>query len=183
MPSVSMNTQAAAQSGLYVPVHKRSSSRSDASSTGSVSPRSASPTSQHESSIESPRLPIYSIQDILLLSKSPLVVFSPDHREHLKDTIPEIVLSRKQRKAIEHKQHAKAHASADEMRSTEGDRKPLSPSPMWNSQPAAQRRTTGRLPERRRNTKKVVDELSWRVPRTRSISAGGSPLLFVPSTA
>lgn len=199
-----MNTQAAAHSALYVPVHKRSASRGNASSTSSTdsaSSRSVTPTSEHESSIgmlfssidktelgadhvpESHRLPVYSIQDMLMLSKSPLVTFSPDHRDYLRDTIPEIVLSRKQRKAIEHRQHSKPHASAGETPSKETlARKPLSP--MSNSQPAVQITAVrqGRFSEKRRNSKKIVDELSWRVPRTRTISMADSPVLFVPTT-
>lgn len=197
-----MNTQAAAHPALYVPVHKRSASRGDASSMDSASSRSVTPTSEHELStgmfsplttrielgadhpLESHRLPVYSIQDMLMLSKSPLVTFSSDHHDHLKDTIPEIVLSRKQRKAIEHRLHSKPHVSAGERPSKETHaRKPLSP--MLNSQPVVQITTVrqGRFSEKRRNSKKIVDELSWRVPRTRTISVADSPVLFVPTSA
>lgn len=117
-----------------------------------------------------------------MLSKSPLVTFSSDHHDHLKDTIPEIVLSRKQRKAIEHRQHSKPRVSAGETPSKETlARKPLSP---MNSQPAVQITTVrqGRFSEKRRNSKKIVDELSWRVPRTRTISVADSPVLFIPNS-
>ncbi|KAF5389594.1 hypothetical protein D9757_004182 [Collybiopsis confluens] len=80
---------------LYIPVHKRSTT----------------PTSEHESSPES-HLPIYSIQDLLKLSKSPLAVISAEHRDHIKETVPEISISRRQRKAIEHRQLIKEHARA-----------------------------------------------------------------------
>lgn len=133
-------------------------------------------------------LPIYSIQDLLHLSKSPLVVFSPEQRDHLNETVPQITLNRKQRKAIEHQRHVKnshAIAPAEEMapepKANESTRQPMSL--VWNTT-SPQRRSTrqGRAPERRRNVKKV-DELSWRAPRTRSITATGSPLLLLSTAA
>ncbi|KIK68622.1 hypothetical protein GYMLUDRAFT_36092 [Collybiopsis luxurians FD-317 M1] len=165
---------------LYVPVHKRADSRSRSrSGSSSRSPRSTTPTSEHGSSSES-QLPIYSIHDLLVLSKSPLSTLPSEQRDHLKDTVPEITLSRRQRKAIEHRQIVKAHAEAARSRSKESQspRQPLTP--MHNPQQTmAQRRTPRqtRLPDRRRPGKKILDERSWRTPtQARNIPA---PLLLL----
>jgi len=169
MSSTSANTQVTLPT-LYIPLHKRS--------------RSTTPSGERESSSD---LPIYSIQDLLYLSKSPLVGFTPEQREHFNETVPQITLNRKQRKAIEHQRIVKnSHAlvPAEETpsgpKASETTRKPLSP--VWNTM-SSQRRSIrqGRAPDRRRNVK-VVDELSWRAPRTRSISATGSPLLLLSPT-
>ncbi|KAJ4490264.1 hypothetical protein J3R30DRAFT_3729030 [Lentinula aciculospora] len=186
MPSVSVNPQSTATdfaNALYVPVHKRTASRGSASSSDSLSPRSTTPTSAHESNIESSPLPIYSIQDLLMLSNSDLTTFSHEQHEYLKDVAPEILLSRRQRKSIEHRRRYKPHALvAGEVHPNlkESNRQPLTS--VRNIQPTAvQRRSTrqGRFPERRRSTK-VEDDISWRTSRMRSISVTGSPLPLVP---
>ncbi|KAJ3714989.1 hypothetical protein C8R42DRAFT_725930 [Lentinula raphanica] len=164
-----INTEAfAAHPALYVPVHKRATSR------GATSNRSTTPSSVDDSSLDSSALPVYSIQDLIMLSKSPLSHPSTEQRDHLKDVAPEILLSHKQKKAIQHQRYLKNRATPV---AREDTRQPLSP-----TQPIVvpQRRTVrqGRLPERRRYTKKI-DE-SWRAPRKRTISAAGSPLLLLP---
>ncbi|KAJ3858010.1 hypothetical protein EV368DRAFT_77250 [Lentinula lateritia] len=181
MYSVFVNTQATAPSALYVPVHKRTASRGGSSSRDSLSSRSTTPTSEHESSIETLSIPIYSIQDLLLLSDSLLATLSPEQHDHLKDHAPEILPSRRQRKTIEHQRHHQGHAPR-ELHPNEDTRQPLSS--VRNTQPTTvQRRTLrqGRLPERRRHGKRMMDESSWRVPRTRTISATGFPLPLAPT--
>ncbi|KAJ3979842.1 hypothetical protein F5890DRAFT_1569158 [Lentinula detonsa] len=97
---------------LYVPVHKRTTSRGGASS------RSTTPTSEHESSIEPSLLPIYSIQDLLMLAESPMTYSSAEQRDHLKDVAPEILLGRRQRKALEHQRHVWRTKRAETLRSS-----------------------------------------------------------------
>jgi len=177
MSSTSANTPMVHPT-LYVPLHKRS--RSEVSS---ISSRSTTPTDEHESISDSFVLPIYSIQDLLHLSKSPLVVFSTEKRDHLNETLPQITLS--QRKAIEHhvkkaRGHAPAGETHSEPKAKEETPQPLSP---ISTTVFPQRRSAlrGRAPERRRNLKKVVDELNWRAARTRSMAS--SPLLLFPTVA
>ncbi|KAJ3928777.1 MAG: hypothetical protein NXY57DRAFT_487858 [Lentinula lateritia] len=182
MSSVFVNTEATAPSALYVPVHKRTTSRGGASSRDSLSSRSTTPTSsEHDSSIGTLSIPIYSIQDLLLLSGSLLATLSPEQHDHLKDHAPEILPSRRQRKTIEHQRHYQGHAPG-EVHPKEDTRQPLSS--VRNTQPTTvQRRTLrqGRLPERRRYGKRITDELSWRASRTRTISATGFPLPLAPT--
>ncbi|KAJ3992115.1 hypothetical protein F5050DRAFT_1715542 [Lentinula boryana] len=174
MSSVFENTEAIAAHpapALYVPVHKRTTSR------GGASGRFTTPTSEHESSIESSLLPIYSIQDLLMLSESPVSHSSPEQRDYLKDVAPEILLGHRQRKALEHQRHVKIHVPvAREVHQKEN-------TPFKSGERSVQRRSVrqGRLPERRRHAKNTIDELSWRAPRMRTISAAGSPLLLVPT--
>ncbi|KIK93465.1 hypothetical protein PAXRUDRAFT_828958 [Paxillus rubicundulus Ve08.2h10] len=100
---------------LYVPVHRRNRSSgvpSLYSYAGSSSSRASSPspsTSSSSSTSSTPPterhrdafLPIYSPADLLLLSASPLARLSPEHVDAIRAAVPEVVQSRKQRKALE----------------------------------------------------------------------------------
>ncbi|KAF8838791.1 hypothetical protein BDN67DRAFT_971017 [Paxillus ammoniavirescens] len=103
--------------GLYVPIHRRNRSSGVPSSytyAGSSSSRASSPspsTSSSTSSLPLPpthaSLPIYTPADLLLLSFSPLARLSPEHIDAIRAAAPEVVQSRKQRKAREwHARHA-----------------------------------------------------------------------------
>ncbi|KAF9235549.1 hypothetical protein BU15DRAFT_77872 [Melanogaster broomeanus] len=103
--------------GLYIPVHRRShssgvpssyaySSSSRASSpppspslSHTTSSRSASPLPHHTAQIG--MVPIYTPADLILLSASPLAKLSLEHRDALRAAAPELLQSRKQRKARE----------------------------------------------------------------------------------
>jgi hypothetical protein len=119
-----------------------------------------------------------------MLSKSPLAAISSETREHLKDIVPDITLSRKQRKAIEHKQHVQAQGTRVRAQAQVGETKESPRQPlvlMRNPQQTVQRRSPrqGRLPEGRRNAK-LLDERTWMVPRLRTIP---SPLLLLTTAS
>ncbi|EGO03974.1 hypothetical protein SERLA73DRAFT_175684 [Serpula lacrymans var. lacrymans S7.3] len=98
-------------SGLYVPLHKRTSSRtstsSSPSSSTSSSQRSTSPTPHlsdtfsYSDSCRPSSLPIYTPDQLIAISSSPLAKLSPEGRMSLRDVAPHIVMSRKQRKSLE----------------------------------------------------------------------------------
>ncbi|KAG6377372.1 hypothetical protein JVT61DRAFT_15168 [Boletus reticuloceps] len=96
--------------GLYVPVHRRRRTPGYASSSESGTPTS-SPASSPSSSARSlsplrtptptPMPGIYTSNQLLILSHSPLIAqMSAAHVEALRAVAPEVVQTRKQRKAL-----------------------------------------------------------------------------------
>ncbi|KAF8882404.1 hypothetical protein BD779DRAFT_1802309 [Infundibulicybe gibba] len=148
IPALSVASPASPTSpGLYVPIHKRSSSASPSSS------RAVSPARLDRAVPTTPAHPfIYSRAQLMAFSNSPLAHMTPETREDLKARFPPLFLSRKQRKAIEY--HARTAETA------------AAPTPKA-AQPAQQQQQRrnvrpGRAPPARRNATKVIDQLSWR---------------------
>ncbi|RDB27862.1 hypothetical protein Hypma_002089 [Hypsizygus marmoreus] len=134
--------------GLYVPVHRRtgsSSSSRSSSSTRSDSEHVSHPPSTTTLSIPTPTPTYIYTRDVLLnFAHSPLARLSAETRDALRVSVPEIMTNRKQRKAMEyhnHPQHSPARVQLVPPRRT---------------------RPVSRVPERRRNVAKVVDDVSWR---------------------
>ncbi|KIJ62192.1 hypothetical protein HYDPIDRAFT_30729 [Hydnomerulius pinastri MD-312] len=121
--------------GLYVPLHRRNRSSGVPSSynysTGSS--RASSPTLSTSSRSVSPlphvapitdrdtSLPIYTPADLLLLSASPLAKLSPEHSNTLRAVAPEVVQSRKQRKAQEWRARHPGSSSSRSHKRTSSD--------------------------------------------------------------
>ncbi|KIL63402.1 hypothetical protein M378DRAFT_12145 [Amanita muscaria Koide BX008] len=108
--STSPASSVSSSSGLYIPVHKRRTSRTDESFSSSSSSSSFSrPSSRAESHIESESglgyhhdtTHVYSRDALLALAKSPLATMAKEVKDGLRETVPEIVMSRKTRKAME----------------------------------------------------------------------------------
>ena len=145
-------------SGLYIPVHKRSGSNTSSSSRSSSTSRSevsqsrkfSSPTipigltNRLPAAVNSSPLPthphIYTFNDLLTISRSPLSYLPLETREALRASIPEILTNRKMRKSWDHFEHVKIAGNARRSR--------------------AAGRSSG--PERRRNATAVLDEAGWR---------------------
>ncbi|KAK1235295.1 hypothetical protein PQX77_001484 [Marasmius sp. AFHP31] len=194
--------------GRYVPVHRRGSSAGndnwrarDSSSSNSSNASSSPPSSPmktsfplafashgHTGGVASPQpaapaLPIYSINDLLLLQKSPFARMTQETRDEIKERLPEIVLSRKQRHTLKGKMHGRipnggqgyarppqlpqqrhvhdvAQAPAIERVPVVHVAPPVSP-PVPS--PPTLRRQTSRMRMARRGTKSFVDDLGWRM--------------------
>lgn len=169
------STSSSSDSGVYVPVHKRSGSDTSGSRSSSLtrdhmSPRVSSFEIEHVQDGKPchhlpmynhrlinappalpPRLPIYTPSELLLLAQSPLSdTLPPQILDPLLKEFPEVVMTRRDRRARSYKD------------------------PSWNVVPrglkssatdttAPRRRPVGRVPERSRNhAKRVVDEANWR---------------------
>jgi hypothetical protein len=191
----SYSSSSGISSGLYVPVHKRMSGSSSASSSWSSGGRSPSPAysarnsypraGHSEESIGKHQSPevvrnrqlmpsrtaarpfVYSPADLILLSRSPLAKLSPEGRASLKDTVPEILSNRRQRKAA-----AYLSGSDDGQNAPNGGGGPGSgpqkPLPVRPS------RAVGRVPNRRQLQPKAMDDAAnW---RGRRISTESMPV-------
>lgn len=131
---------------------------------------------------------VYSITTLLHLSHEPEIkVISLEQKERLKQVLPEVVMNRKMRKAMEYhaiQERVRAKAQAQAQRNTTNS--PSKKSNDAHSQPASgkpekqqqqqrqrprQRRPSRAGAERRRNASKVVDEASWRTLRLPPVSA------------
>ncbi|KZP16929.1 hypothetical protein FIBSPDRAFT_957634 [Athelia psychrophila] len=104
-PSSRASNSSSSSSGVvYVPVHRRKVSNtisgSPGSSGSSVSSAPPSPASSL-SSFASADAPMYSVEDLLLMSHSPLARLADAERSHMREVAPEIYLSRKQRSRME----------------------------------------------------------------------------------
>ncbi|KAG6865229.1 hypothetical protein C0991_004287 [Blastosporella zonata] len=127
MSSSSRSASPTLSGGLYIPVHKRLSTGSLASSTSSrtfsssgssrTSARSsqifssrASTSSESDASISPPKAPafVYSRDTLLNLANSPLSRLPQSQRDALRGAVPEVVSNRKQRKAVEYHNHVHA---------------------------------------------------------------------------
>ncbi|KAF8623823.1 hypothetical protein AX15_006154 [Amanita polypyramis BW_CC] len=122
-PRASSPASSVSSSGLYIPVHKRRSSsltRTDdamSTSSGSWSSPSSRPSSRAESHNEFDFAElsetrhahvdtypgVYSRDRLLALAKSPLAVMPKEAKDALRERLPEIVMSRKHRKAMEYR--------------------------------------------------------------------------------
>ncbi|KAH0826686.1 hypothetical protein J3R83DRAFT_5077 [Lanmaoa asiatica] len=108
--------------GLYVPVHRRTPSNS--SRTPSPSPSSFSSSRTYSSititlpadvthTVPAPVPGVYTPAELLLLSASPLAKLSAGHVDALRALAPEVVQTRRQRKALTwHTRHPAAGRSA-----------------------------------------------------------------------
>ncbi|KAG7094970.1 hypothetical protein E1B28_005770 [Marasmius oreades] len=202
--------------GRYSPFSKRGSgfgnlgaengnwrrSRGDSSSDASSSPPSSpsSPTKvalpctssngPHRSTASAHKhsaLAVYTINDLLLLQQSPLARMSPETRGAMKENVPEIVLSRKQRHNLKrgNGQGHRAVAAQQQQQHVPNTQPPAleqsllamipSVSPRTLIVPTAPlQRQQSRLRMKRRASKTIVDELSWRRvqrPRTNILAA------------
>ncbi|TFK38201.1 hypothetical protein BDQ12DRAFT_684164 [Crucibulum laeve] len=83
--------------GLYVPVHKRTPSEIISLSLASSPAAERIPAPPHAN--------IYSIPTLLSIASSPLATLSPKKKEHIRSTLPELVMNRKMRKSIEYHSH------------------------------------------------------------------------------
>ncbi|KAL0579238.1 hypothetical protein V5O48_002742 [Marasmius crinis-equi] len=199
--------------GRYVPVHKRRSSigsengnwraRDSGSDSSSSSVSSSPPSSPMKTAFPAaftfhghhgssgtvspqpvaPALPIYSINELLLLQKSPFARMSQETRDAIKENLPEIVLSRKQRHTLKGKMHGRiphggpGYARPPQVPQVQQrhdapaiERVPMvhavspSPVPTPTTPPTAAKRQPNRVRMARRGTKSFVDELSvWRM--------------------
>jgi hypothetical protein len=168
MSSVSAPTGTAtlANTGLYIPVHKRRASNASSSSRSSSSvahqPRKSpshtkSPTPTHlishptATTPASPSQPIiYTINDLLTISRSPLSQLPPSTREFIRATSPETLTNRKIRKGRDRLERERQRVMAVTY--------------------TRRTRPIGRASgtERKRNAAMVLDEAGWRgrVPGT-----------------
>ncbi|KAG6909488.1 hypothetical protein DXG01_017210 [Tephrocybe rancida] len=112
-------TLSVSSGGLYIPIHKRTSGSSIASSSSSRTFSSGSSrtfssrtseSSDSDSAIAPPTAPafIYSRDTLLNLANSPLARLPQPQRDALRGDVPEVITNRKQRKAIEY--HNQIHA-------------------------------------------------------------------------
>lgn len=159
----------------YVPVHKRTPS-----DIGSTLQRSSSPVPSESTttSSSSSHSRVYSIAELLDFSREPEVkAITVEQREKLKKELPEIVMSRKMRKATEYhmiqervRANAVAHAQAQLAQVT----KPKNNLPAAATQQPRQRPGQRRMPRTvgRRNATKIVDEASWRALRPGRVIPG-----------
>jgi hypothetical protein len=111
---------------------------------------------------------VYSRDALLNLAKSPLARLSPETRDSLRNNVPEIMTNRKQRKAIEYRNHIQ-HQAENKAQRTQTQNVARDVTQTVNVvrapviAPARRARPTGHTPENRRKiATKVVDELSWR---------------------
>ncbi|KZP03141.1 hypothetical protein FIBSPDRAFT_969272 [Athelia psychrophila] len=114
------SSSSASSSGVYVPVHRRKLSNAVSGSPGSSVPSAPPSPASSLSSFASADVPIYSFEDLLLMSHSPLVRLADEERSHMREVAPEIYLSRKQRSRMEgrgkHNSESKFSRSAREGR-------------------------------------------------------------------
>ncbi|KXN84056.1 hypothetical protein AN958_00506 [Leucoagaricus sp. SymC.cos] len=201
---------AAAQSpAKYVPVHRRapgssgnaaphrspSPTPSDASTSTLVGPETSSTSGYQLSCAAINHLLnylfvveplVYSIDDLLHLAHNPEIkLISLAQKDKLRETMPEIVMNRKMRKASEyHAIQERVRAKAqDHTQSQNKNDHHATETPVKNPHPhpvsgapvklSQQRQRPGmRKPgvERRRNANKVMDGASWRVFRLPSVA-------------
>lgn len=177
-------------SAKYVPIHRRARSSSDATSHRSASPTpsdctlvsSTSPsTSKYLQSLThslfltmgllvlEPR--VYSIATLLELSHDPEIkLISLEQKERVKKVLPEIVMNRKMRKALEYHAIQERVRAKVQAQSNPTD-KPVTLTQQQQRQRPWQRRQGRSGAERKRNAGKVVDEVSWRNLRLPSVAA------------
>ncbi|KAF9261692.1 hypothetical protein L218DRAFT_481825 [Marasmius fiardii PR-910] len=132
-----------------------------------------------------PTLPVYTINDMLLLQKSPLARMSPETREAIKENVPEIVLSRKQRHNMKRNGQGHRPNATQNRHHNSQPTAPEQPLPMIIpavSSPSTTvlplRRDQSRLRMKRRGSKSIVDEISWRrAQRSRTNAILGAPIV------
>lgn len=168
-------------SGLYIPIHKRMSGNSASSSGTASSPpaysaRGSYPQEQGEEVVgklhaieaiydQKPMMSsrtahpfVYFPADLILLSRSPLAKLSPEGRTLLKDTAPEILSNRRQRKAA-----AYLSGSVDGQKASNESNTITTPDSVPRKPISVRRsRAVGRVPNRRQLQSKVMDEANWR---------------------
>ncbi|KZP03143.1 hypothetical protein FIBSPDRAFT_905241 [Athelia psychrophila] len=122
-PSSRASSSSSSSSGVYVPVHRRKVSNTisgSPGSSGSSVPSALPSPASSLSSFASADVPIYSVEDLLLMSHSPLARLADEGRSHMREVAPEIYLSRKQRSPMEgrgkHSPESKFSRSAREGR-------------------------------------------------------------------
>lgn len=106
----------------------------------------------------------YSRETLLSLASSPLARLAPETRDSIRNALPELIMNRKMRKAIEYHATQLEH----QKRQQQQQERAAQPTKFTRSPvPAARRsRPIGRAPERRRNAlEKLVDDQSWRAMR------------------
>lgn len=115
--------------GLYIPVHRRklsSCSSSVSSAPSSPTPSSISFTASDGQSsanlsaaasvTNTPAVPVYSVDDLILMSHSPLARMAEEDRLHMRESAPEIFLSNKQKRRMEWRANAASWEKAARQR-------------------------------------------------------------------
>ncbi|KAF8633151.1 hypothetical protein AX17_004652 [Amanita inopinata Kibby_2008] len=182
-PTLSVSSSSSA--GLYVPVHKRRSTSStrthDSMSVGSSSRPSSRAESHsdyehvHEHVTEIGYHPfVYSRDRLLALAKSPLAHMPNEVKDGLREAVPEIVMSRRHRKAMEYRARPQQQQQQRARSPAQPQVQPQSQAPQQEQgRPRPQQPVPAQRPAPRRSrplgrvskwnaTKAAGEEMSWR---------------------
>ncbi|KAF9446043.1 hypothetical protein P691DRAFT_777144 [Macrolepiota fuliginosa MF-IS2] len=181
-----------ASPGKYVPVHRRHDGDTSSQRSVSPTPSDASTSTLVSSTSPSTKPRVYSIATLLHLSHEPEIrVIAMEQKEKLKEALPEIVMNRKMRKALEYhaiqeRIRAKAQAQTKAKPQTKAANNPPSkkpnspytqstPNKPVPSQQQQKQRPRQQMPsrasaEKRRNANKAP-EAGWRGVRLPAVAA------------
>jgi len=182
----------ASPAAKYVPVHRRHDVDTSSQRSVSPTPSDCSTSTLVSSTSPSTKPRVYSIATLLHLSHEPEIrVISVEQKEKLKEVLPEIVMNRKMRKALEYhaiqeriraKAQAQTKAKAQPKATNNPPSKKLNgphaqstPNKPVTSQQQQKQRPRQQMPgrasaEKRRNANKVA-EAGWRGVRLPAVSA------------